>query len=121
MGLFLPRTYVARQQMAAVAKRKQRAAELKRHATAVIQAAYPEHLFHLEVDENYGHVIIDHPLLAHSKARYFCRWSDYDEGRGVVKLAGEILERVNIRRGELKNYEQYDEAAGLAKTQFNAR
>ena len=121
MGLFLPRSYVARQQMAAITKRKQRAAELKRHATAVIQAAYPEHLFHLEVNEDFGHIIIDHPLLAHSKARYFCRFDDYDQGRGVVKLAGEVLERVNIRRGELKYFEEYDEVEALAKTQFQTR
>lgn len=123
MGLLLPGNFVRRQREADAQRRKRAAAGLKRHATMAIQAAFPEHLFTVEVEPENGHILIDHMLLATAKARYFCRYSDYDDGKGAVKLAGEILERVGIKRGELKHYEEYDTDKVLeaTKTQFNAR
>lgn len=123
MGLLLPKTYVARQITGALMERKRRAKELKKTVTDLIQKHYPEHLFHIEVDEETGSIFIDHMLLSHAKARYFCKYADYERsaGQAVVKLAGEVLERVNIRRGELLYYEEYDVAAPLAKTQFGSR
>lgn len=123
-GLLLPKSFVSRTIFSAVMERKRRAKELKRKATDLIQAAYPEHLFHLEVNEETGDILIDHPLLAHAKGRYFCSYATYEQsgGQAVVKLAGEVLERANVRRGELMFFEEYDgEADRLARTQFSAR
>jgi ABC-type phosphate transport system auxiliary subunit len=116
-----PRLRMARDQANALRLKKARLG-LKKHATAKIQEHFPEHLFTVEVDEH-GNLIIDHLLLADSKARYFCRYADYQDGKGVVKLAGEILERVNMHRSELKYYEDYDDTRvqALAKTQFKAK
>jgi radical SAM superfamily enzyme YgiQ (UPF0313 family) len=123
-GLLLPQTFVSRVITDALTKRKRKARELKKTVEDLIQKHYPEHLFAVEVMEETGSILIDHLLLAHAGARYFCRFEDYERsgGQAVVKLAGEILERVNIKRGELKHYEEYDGAADeLAKTQFSAR
>lgn len=121
MGLLLPKTFVARQQFEARRKRQQLAHEIKRRTTNLIQETYPEHLFTVEVDPDNGNILIDHPLLKHAGARYFLPFDKWDHGRGAVKMAGEILERANVRRGELKFFEEYDEAESLAKTQFQAR
>lgn len=122
MGLLLPRTYVARQIMSDRMLRQQRAREIERRTSNAIQAAYPEHLFTVEVNPDDGSIFIDHPALKHAKARYFLPFSKWDHGKGAVRLAGEILERMNVRRGELKNYEEYDgQADVLARTQFKAR
>ena len=120
MGLILPPSFVARQRESDKARKDRARAGLKKHATMAIQAVYPEHLFTCEVDEH-GNIFVDHLLLTESKARYFCRYDDYQDGKGVVKLAGELLERVSIKRGELKHYEEYDVAAPLAATQFKAK
>lgn len=122
MGLLLPKTYVARQIMSDRMVRQQRAREIERRTSMAIQEAYPEHLFTIEVSPDDGSIFIDHPALKHAKARYFLPFAKWDHGKGAVKMAGEILERMNVRRGELYNYEEYDgEADRLAKTQFKAR
>lgn len=120
MSLYLPKTFAHRQLLSDKAKLEQAKAGLKRHATAEIQKHFPEHLFTVEVDMH-GNILIDHLLLRHSKARYFLPYDKYDHGKGAVKLAGEILERVEIKRGELLHYEEYDVADRAAQTQFNAR
>lgn len=121
--LILPPRLAQKRREADQQKRLRAARALKRHATNAIQAAFPEHLFTVEVDPQFGHILIDHLLLAHSKARYFLKYEDYQDGKGAVRLAGEILERVGIRRGELKHYEEYDVSSVVAatQTQFNAR
>jgi hypothetical protein len=119
MGLFLPRSFVARHAWAAEQRKQQRRGELKRHATQAIQQAYKEHLFTIDVDEHFN-VVIDHPLLRHAKARYFIPGAIYNEGT-LLRMCGEILERANVKRGELKYFEQYDDADGLAQTQFSSR
>ena len=123
MGLLLPRTYVARQIMSDRMKRQQRANEVARFVTMTIQQAYPEHLFTVEVNPDDGTVLIDHPSLRYAKARYVLHFAKRDDlGKAAVKMAGEILERINVRRGELKYFEEYDGTADdLAKTQFKAR
>lgn len=122
MGLLLPRTYVARQIMSDRMVRQQRAREIERRTSKAIQEAYPEHLFTVEVSPDDGSILIDHPALKYAKARYFLPFSKWDHGNGAVKLAGEILERINVKRGELFHFEEYDgEADRLARTQFKAR
>lgn len=121
MGLILPRSFVTRQERADERRRREIAKELAQRLTLAIQAVYPEHLFTVQVDTDNGNIFIDHPLLSHAKARYFVPHFSPEPEKAAVKLAGEILERVNVRRGELKNYEQYDEAEPLARTQFNSR
>lgn len=122
MGLLLPRSFVARKAFEDRARRQQRAREVERITSKAIQAAYPEHLFTVEVNPDDGSIMIDHPLLQHSKARYFLPFARWDHGKGAVRLAGEILERVNVRRGELLYFDEYDgEAAALSRTQFSAR
>ena len=121
MGLLLPRSFVARQQWSDQARRRQIAHQLKRRLTDAIQNVYPEHLFTVTVDPENGNILLDHPLLKHSKARYFVPHNADDPEASVVRLCGEILERANVRRGELFFYEQYDEADALARTQFKAR
>lgn len=122
MGLLLPKTYVARQIMSDRMRRQQKAREVARFVTMTIQQVYPEHLFTVEVNPDDGTVLIDHPLLSHSKARYVLHFSKRDDlAKAAVKMAGEILERANVRRGELQFYEEYDVAEPLAKTQFKAR
>lgn len=121
MSLLLPKSYVHRNIMVRENRAKAAAQVMKRRITALIQKHYPEHLFTVEVNPDNGNILLDHPLLIHAKARYFCRFADFNDGRGVLKLCGEILERVNVRRGELKHFEDYDVAEPLAKTQFSAR
>ena len=121
MGLLLPKSFVHRNVMVRENRAKALAHEIKRRTTALIQQHYPEHLFTVEVDPDNGNILLDHPLLIHAKARYFCAFKDFNDGRGVLKLCGEILERVNVRRGELKHFEDYDVAEPMAKTQFTAR
>lgn len=122
-NLLLPRTFVQRKAFAMIAERKRRAKELKRTVTDLLQKHYPEHLFQIEVQEDTGSILIDHPLLKHAGARYFCRYADYERsgGQAVVKLGGEILERVSIPRGELYHYETYDEVEHLTKEAFASR
>lgn len=121
MGLYLPKSYVHRNVRVREQQANAFAKEMERRVTALIQQHYPEHLFTVEVDPKTGNILLDHPLLIHAKARYFCAFKDFNDGRGVLRLCGEILERVNVRRGELLWFEQYDDAADLAKTQFNTR
>jgi hypothetical protein len=123
MGLYLPSTFVSRAQFADEMRRRQRAKEVERFITMTIQKEYPEHLFTVQVSPEDGTVLIDHPLLRHSKARYVLHFAKRDDlGKAAVKMAGEILERANVKRGELKFYEEYDGRADeLAKTQFSAR
>jgi hypothetical protein len=124
-GLFLPEAFLAKQRM--LKKRMMRTAAygLKKHITRMIQQAYPEHLFTVEVQPETGHIIIDHPLLAKAEARYFCRYNDFEQsqGKAVIKLCGEILERANMPRSELKYYEDYDDVrvVDATKTQFNQK
>jgi hypothetical protein len=124
-NLLLPRSFVQRKAYAMIAERKRRAKELKRTVVNLLQQHYPEHLFQVEVQEDTGSILIDHPLLKNAGARYFCRYADYERsgGQAVVKLGGEILERAGINRTELMAYEEYDDARVVAatKTQFSAR
>jgi hypothetical protein len=122
-GLFLPQAFVAAQRAKLAEKRRTAAWGLKKHATQKIQEAFPEHLFTVEVIPESGSLLIDHPLLKDAGVRYFCRYEDYQDGKGVVRLAGEILERVNMHRSELRYYEDYDDprVQTLAQTQFKAR
>lgn len=125
-SLFLPESYVAKVNWEKE-KRKRlryRAAEnLRKHATQKIQEAYPEHLFFVEVIPDTGDLFVDHLLLSKAGARYFCKFKDYQDGKGVVRLAGEILERVNMHRSELKYYEDYSDprVEALAETEFRAK
>lgn len=122
MGLLIPGRIARRMAESDKSKKSRAKAGLKKHATAAIQAAFPEHLFIVEVDDH-GNIFIDHLLLAASKTRMFCKYTDYHDGRGAVLLAGEVLERCGIRRGELKHYEEYDVSSVVkaTETQFNAR
>lgn len=124
-GLFLPQAFMEAQKVKQERLRKTATYNLKRFCTDLIQQHYPEHLFTVEIEPVHGNIIIDHPLLANAEARYFCRYSDFEQtnGRAVVKLAGEILERVNMPRSELKYYEDYDDVRVVeaSKTAFNSR
>lgn len=123
-NLLLPKTFVQRQIWAGLIERQRNARDLKKTVSNLIQKHYPEHLFQVEVEEETGSIFIDHPLLAHSVARYFCRYNDYvqSDGKIIVKLCGEMLERVGVARGELKYFEDYEgRTAELAKTQFKAK
>lgn len=122
-GLFLPQALVAARKAQQEKLRKTAAYNLKRDATAKIQEAFPEHLFTVEVIPETGCILIDHPLLKASGSRWFVNYKDYDHGKGVVRAAGEILERVNMPRSELKYYEDYDDVRVVeaSETQFKAR
>lgn len=122
MGFLVPRSFVARQQWSEQVRRRKIAHELERRITAAIQRVYPEHLFTVKVSPDDGNIFIDHPLLRYAKARYFVPHFVDDPEARAVKLCGEILERANVKRGELKYFEDYDGTADdLAKTQFKAR
>lgn len=119
MGLILPPKYAAMQREA---MKQQVAREISKRISADIQRHYPEHLFKVTCDPKDGNIYIDHPLLAHSKSRYFIKAGTDDPDKLAVKFAGEVLERANVVRGELRYFDQYDgEAERLSKTQFNAR
>lgn len=124
-NLLLPRSFVSRKIFGAIVERKRRAKELKKTVSDLLQQHYPEHLFQIEVQEDTGSILIDHPLLKNAGARYFCRYADYERtaGQAVVKLGGEILERAGMHRSELLYYEDYDDPRVVAatKTQFSAR
>lgn len=124
-GLFLPEAFLAKQRVMKKRLMQTAAWGLKKRITQMIQTEYPEHLFTVEVQPDTGNIIIDHPVLAKAGARYFCRYNDFDksQGKAVLKLCGEILERVNMPRSELKYYEDYDDTrvVSLSKTQFKAR
>lgn len=122
-GLFLPQAVAAARKAQQEKLRRTAAWGLKKDATAKIQAAFPEHLFTVEVIPETGCIFIDHPLLKASGSRWFVDYKDYDHGKGVVRAAGEILERVNMPRSELKYYEDYDDVrvVAAAETQFKAR
>lgn len=127
-GLHLPGSYVRRRRFEISLHerrerlRKLRAAKgLEKHARMKLQEAYPEHLFTVEVDPDHGYIFLDHVLLRHAKARYFLPYDKYEDGKGIVRLGGELLERVNLVRGELRYFQDYRAADTLARTQFHKR
>lgn len=123
-GLFLPRSHVSRVIISEHQRRKRLAKAFAHRCTMELQKHYPEHLFVCEVDYTDGTIFIDHPLLKASGARYICHYADYErtQGKELVRLAGECLERVNLPRGELKYFEDYEgRPEELARTQFRAK
>ena len=95
--------------------------QIGKHTEHLLQQHYPEHLFTVEVPANAGGMFIDHPLMSKAKGRMFLKFDDYNHGKGAVRVAGEILERVGLKRGELEAYEEYDQVDDLAQTAFATR
>ena len=114
-GLILPASYVAERQ-----RKQQQARVIERRIAEEVKKAYPGHVFTITVEIDNGNVFIDHPLMAHAKGRYFVNTQQGETIKDVLRMCGEILERVNILRGA-GDMAEYDDKQELAKTAFAAR
>lgn len=86
----------------------------------LLQSAYPNHLFQIEVTER-GDCFIDHLLLRHSKGRFYFHVSTFmKDEKTPVRLAGELLERVDLPREGLQHLAQYNEADLAAREAYKA-
>jgi hypothetical protein len=98
---------------------------LKRHceqwARDLLWKHYPHHLFTVTFQLHDHSFRIDHALMASSKACMYVHPGEDDLGKALVRVAGEVLERVGIKRGAIEDYAVYDAAAGKAKEAFACR
>lgn len=99
--------------------------KLKKHceqwARDLLWKHYPNHLFMVEFMTHEQSFRIDHALMAGSGACMYVHPGEDDLAKAIVRVAGEILERVGIKRGKLESYDVYDEASGKAKDAFACR
>jgi len=79
-----------------------------RRAFALLDAAYPGHLWLVDCDLAKGGVAISIPVLMGSNWVYFIRMADL-EPRKVIMAGGELLERYRLPRGAIRP-EQFVEA-----------
>ena len=91
---------------------------------ALIGKHYEGHLFGCEVIVNVtpsgireASVLIDHPYLAEAEGRYHIKASEVGlKGEGILRLCGEILERMNVPRrsvnsmDEIVEFSEFDKA-----------
>tara|TARA_R110000737_G_scaffold340221_1_gene362893 strand:+ start:17795 stop:18133 length:339 start_codon:yes stop_codon:yes gene_type:complete len=103
----------------------QKARNLQKHcegwARDIISKAYPNHEFGISFlidDKSYR---IDHRLMEHSKACMYVHPGEDDKEKALIRVAGEILERVGLPRAALEDYDQYDDVLAIAKGAFACR
>ena len=108
MGLILP-AHIAEEQ-----KRTQARCDwLERQVVEIIKKHYKGHMFTVNVvaapDMREASILIDHVSMGEAHAKYHCTATDmYDtQGKIIVQLAGEILERMNIPRVCVQDYDKY--------------
>lgn len=76
----------------------------------IVTTAYPGHPFTFEVDLFNQCTYIDHPMIPDGR-RLIVHMHDEDvDGKIFMRMAGEILERINVRRGPLESYHEYEDA-----------
>ena len=98
---------------------------LKNHiegwARSVLWKEYPNHLFMVEFSISDQSFRLDHMLMAESKACMYVHPGEDDMGKALIRVAGEMLERSNLPRKALEDYQQYDDAKATAKDAFACR
>lgn len=72
-----------------------------RRAFALLEAAYPGHLWLVDCDLAKGGVAISIPVLMGGNWVYFIRMADL-EPRKVIMAGGELLERYRLPRGAIR-------------------
>ena len=90
-------------------------------ANDVLQQAYPRHAFKTYFDPADQSYRIEHMLMGTSQACMYVHPGEPDVAKALVRVAGEILERVNLPRKGLEDWQQYKDAEGAAKEAFECR
>lgn len=97
------------------------ATDMEKRVMALIGKHYEGHLFTCEVVMSASSrtgairdasVMIDHPYLSEAQGRYHIRASEVGlKGEGILRLCGEILERMDVPRRSAKDVDEIVEFA----------
>jgi len=111
-GLILP---------AHIAKERELKKHIEQWARNVLWKAYPSHLFMVEFNTDQKWIRVDHSLMAENQACMFIHPGEPDMEKALIRVAGEMLERANLPRKALEDYQQYEDAKATAKEAFACR